>query len=146
MLKKCHWRGWKINNRMCPEEDVLSAFQVWFAAWRTQIMLCYSFECCAAISLHKNEGASAMPKLRREWLVAEQPVIRHTLPTKCEVHNSYFFWFRGPIKFNIFLALKLSLLSPLSVFLELSREQPQYCTPYSGFEVGSHMGRARIVP
>lgn len=101
---------------MCPEEDVLSAFQVWFAAWRTQIMLCYSFECCAAISLHKNEGASALPKLRREWLVAEQLVIRHTLPTKCEVHNRYFCWFRVPIKFNIFLALKLSLLSPFDVF------------------------------
>lgn len=47
-----------------------------------------------------------MPKLRREWLVAEQPVIRHILPTNCEVDNSYFFWFCVPIKFNIFLALK----------------------------------------
>lgn len=50
-----------MNNRMCPEEDVLSAFHVWFAALRTHIMLCYSFECCVAISMHKNEGASAMP-------------------------------------------------------------------------------------
>lgn len=85
----------------------MSLLRFKFSLQHGEPILCvYSFECCAAISLHKNEGASAMPKLRREWLVAEQPVIRHILPTKCEVDNSYFFWIRGPTKFNIFLALK----------------------------------------